>query len=228
MPSFAGPPPATDDGLEICAWYVPSTARASVILFCHGNAGNLSHRLDTLGVFNELGFSCLLFDYRGFGKSQGEPTEKGTYLDAEAAWRYLVENRGVRPEEIVVFGRSLGGAVAAWLAVRRRPAALVIESSFTTLPEQAAALVPFLPVKKLMRYEYDTVRRMREVACPVLIIHSRDDRLIPFRFGEELFAAAREPKQFLPIGGPHNTGFLESLNDYMAGWRTFVARHGIP
>ncbi len=218
----------TEDGVDICAWFVPGAAGRSVILFCHGNAGNLSHRLDTLRVFNDMGFGCLIFDYRGFGRSGGKPTEVGTYRDAEAAWRYLVEHRQARPEQIVIFGRSLGGAVAVWLAARHRPAALVVESSFTTMPDLAAAMAPFLPVRKLLRFDYGTVNMIRDVPCPVLIIHSRDDELIPFRFGQELFAAAKEPKQFLPIRGPHNTGFLTSLEDYTAGWRSFIARYGIP
>ena len=217
----------TEDGIDIWGWYVPASGRESVVLFCHGNAGNLSHRLESLRVFSELGFSCLIFDYRGFGKSTGRPTEEGTHLDAEAAWRYLVEQKEVQPGRIVVFGRSLGGAVAARLALRHRPGALVVESSFTTMPDLAATLAPFLPVRRLLPFEYATVRIIGNIQCPVLIIHSRDDELIPFRFGQALFAAAAEPKELLPIKGSHNNGFRVSIHEYKAGWGAFIAKYGI-
>src|SRR5713101_2542028 len=143
-------------GEELHGWLVPVPQARGAVLFFHGNAGNVSHRLDYLRMFRELGFSVLIFDYRGFGKSSGEPSETGTYQDAEAAWNYLVETRRIAPSSIVLFGESLGGAVAAWLAARVKPRALIITSTFTSLPDLGAKLYPLFPVRLLARYEYNT------------------------------------------------------------------------
>jgi fermentation-respiration switch protein FrsA (DUF1100 family) len=172
-----------------------------VVLFCHGNAGNVSHRLDTLQFFRSLGLGTLIFDYRGYGRSDGSPSEKGTYRDAEAAWRHLVEQRQIPPERIVILGRSLGGAVAARLAADQRPGALVVESAFTSVPDLAARMFPVYPVHLLARIRYNTLKWIRRVHCPVLVVHSRDDEMIPFRHGRRLFEAAPEPKEFLELRG---------------------------
>ena len=135
------------DGVRLSGWFVPAEAPRGVILFCHGNAGNISHRLESIRVFHRLGLSTFIFDYRGYGQSEGRPTEQGTYLDAEAAWRYLVQERRVAPTEIIVFGRSLGGAIAAWLAQDHTPRALIVESTFTSVRDMASHLYPFLPAE---------------------------------------------------------------------------------
>lgn len=193
----------TSDGVEIAGWWVPGAASRAVLFF-HGNAGNVSGRLATLRLFHELGFGTLIVDYRGYGESGGRPTERGTYRDAEAAWRWLTKTQGIPPERIAVFGRSLGGAVAAWLAARHTPGALIVESSFTSLPDLAAELYPFLPARLLSRFRYSTESALAQVEAPVLIVHGRGDEIIPFRHGERLYAAAREPKGFLEISGGHN------------------------
>ena len=136
----------TGDGVKLSGWYIPGENARGVILFCHGNAGNISHRLESIRIFHRLGLGVFIFDYRGYGQSQGKPSEQGTYQDAEAAWRYLVEELKVDPAEIIVFGRSLGGAIASGLAQSQRPAALILESAFTSLPDIAATLYPYLPV----------------------------------------------------------------------------------
>ena len=215
----------TDDGLTLAGWFLPASGAKATILFCHGNAGNISHRLDSAVLFHQLGYSLLLFDYRGYGQSEGKPTEEGTYRDAEAAWKHLVETRGIPPSEIVISGRSLGGAVAAHLARSRTPRALVVESSFTAIPDVAAEMLWFLPVRWLIRFDYRTVDYVRQVDCPILVVHSADDRLIPFHHGREIFAAAGEPKEFLQIVGPHNGGFLQSGDRYRNGLTTFLANH---
>ena len=213
------------DGVRLSGWFVPAESSRGVLLFCHGNAGNISHRLESIDVFHRLGLSTFIFDYRGYGQSQGKPTERGTYLDAEAAWRYLVEKRGVDPTEIVFFGRSLGGAVAAWLAREHTPPALIVESTFTSVPDLAAQLYPFLPVRWLSRFDYSTVEYLRQVHCPVLVVHSRDDEMISIRHGRGLFAAANEPKEFLEITGSHNEGFMTSAARYEDGLDSFLSRH---
>jgi fermentation-respiration switch protein FrsA (DUF1100 family) len=210
------------DGIVLDAWFVPGNASAPTVLFFHGNAGNISHRLDSLAVFHRLGLNTLIVDYRGYGRSQGRPSEAGTYRDAEAAWRYLRTARGLVPRDIVLFGRSLGAAVATRLATEVHPAALIIESTFTSVPDLAAKLYPFLPGRLLARIRYDTKARIAHVDCPVLIVHSRDDEMIPFEQAERLYAAAREPKRLLALHGRHNDAFLTSAAEYRRGLTAFL------
>jgi len=212
-----------EDGTKIHAWYVPRRGAETTLLFCHGNAGNISHRLPTLETFHHLGLNVLIFDYRGYGRSEGKPTEAGTYQDVAAAWDYLVQARGKRPGRIIVFGCSLGGAVAAHLAHEHTPGALILESTFTSAPDLGARLYPFLPVRWLCRYSYDTRAIVGEIRCPILVIHSRDDDIVPFEFGQALFDAAGDDKQFLEIHGSHNSGRFESAGEYKAGLKAFLA-----
>src|SRR3989338_1951271 len=198
----------TDDGLSLHGWFIPAAEARGTVLFLHGNAGNISHRIDTLQMFHRLGYSTLIFDYRGYGNSGGTPSEQGTYRDAEAAWRHLIEQRHTPSCRIVLFGESLGGAVAAWLAVREKPAALVIAYGFTSVPDFAQQLYPYLPARWLARIRYDTRESLRSVAAPVLIAHSPEDEIIPFEQGRALFAAANPPKLFLELAGGHNDGFI--------------------
>ncbi len=214
---------STEDGIRLHGWFVPSPSPRGVVLFFHGNAGNISHRLDSLNIFHELGFSTLIFDYRGYGESGGKISESGTYRDAEAAWRYLIEQRGITASEIVLFGRSLGAAVAAYLASHRNPAALVVESGFVSVPEMAARLYPWLPVRYLARILYPTGNYLSAASCPVLIAHSRDDEIIPYEQAEALFELAAEPKQLLTFHGGHNEGFLASGRRYRDGIDAFLS-----
>jgi fermentation-respiration switch protein FrsA (DUF1100 family) len=207
----------TADGLTLSAWFVPAEQRRGVLLFCHGNAGNISHRLDSIRIFHQIGLDVLIFDYRGYGQSDGNPSEQGTYLDVEAAWSYLVTQRQVDPGDVVLFGRSLGGPVAAWLAQEHNPGALILESTFTSAPDLGAKLYPYVPVRLLLRYKYNTLSYLSEVRCPVLVVHSRDDELIPFQHGVDLYEAAPGPKSFLEIRGPHNEGFIVSGKLYQDG-----------
>lgn len=212
-----------EDDERITGWFIPADNARGVVLFCHGNAGNISGRLETIRIVHELRMDLLIFDYRGFGQSTGAPSEEGTYLDAMAMWRHLTEERGIAPERIVVFGRSLGGAVAAWLAERAAPAGLVMESAFTSIPEMGAELYPFFPVRLASRFHYDSLARMPRIQCPVLVVHSREDRLVPFHHGSELFQAVRAEKRFLEIVGSHNDGFLISGIGYLAGLDDFFS-----
>lgn len=213
----------TEDGVRLHGWHVPAPQPRAALLFFHGNAGNISHRLDSIRIFHELGLSVFIFDYRGYGRSEGSPSEEGTYRDALAAWRNLREERGLPAHAIVVFGRSLGASIAAWLAARERPAALIIESAFTSAPDLGAEIYPWLPVRWLLRIRYDTLAAVRETRVPILVVHSREDRIVPFHHGESLFAAANAPKNFLELRGGHNDGFLVSRPDYVAGLRRFLA-----
>ena len=133
------------------------------MLFFHGNAGNISQRINYLSMFKRLGYNTLLFDYRGYGQSSGVPSESGTYLDAQAGWRYLTEIQNISPERIILFGESLGGAVAAWLAAREKPGLLVLASTFTSVPNLAAQIYPFLPVRWITRFHYNTLESLQSV-----------------------------------------------------------------
>ncbi len=216
---------STPDKVELYGWFVPAPRRAvnpKVILFFQGNAGNISHRLDSIRIFHDLGCAVLIVDYRGYGRSTGTISEPGLYLDGETAWLHLVRDRNYAPGDIVIFGRSLGGAVAARLARGRRPHALIIESAFTSVPDMAASLYPFLPARWLSRYRFDTLGQLAGVVCPVLVVHSRDDDVVPYSHGRRLFDAARSPKQFLELRGDHGQGFLLSGSHYSNGLQRFL------
>ena len=215
----------TSDNVELDAWFLPVDQSKGVILFCHGNAGNISHRLDSLLLFYRLGYSVLIFDYRGYGRSEGRPTEAGTYRDAAAAWRYLVEERRIDPGRIILFGRSLGAAVAAQVATKQKAAGLILESAFTSVPDMAAELYPLLPGRLLSRLQYNVVDYVQQVDCPVLTVHSPDDEIIPFRHGKKIYAAARPPKSFLKLKGGHNEGFFISGLVYKQGLADFLDEH---
>ena len=217
---------ATADGESLHGWYIPAEAARGVLLFFHGNAGNISHRLESIAIFNRLGLDVLIVDYRGYGQSSGRPTERGTYRDARAAWNYLQVERGVPPDRIVVFGRSLGGAVGAWLAAglpeESAPAAVIIESSFTSGADMARRLYPVYPARLLTRLKYPVVEYVARLHSPVLVVHSRDDEIIPFAMGRGIYDAARPPKSFLELRGDHNAGFWISRESYMQGLEAFL------
>jgi len=215
----------TADGLSIAAWHIPAPDARAVLLFCHGNGGNISHRLDSIRIFHDLGLSVLIFDYRGYGMSEGEPTEKGTYLDAEAAWNFLVKEKGVDPARIVIFGRSLGSAVAAELAMRRKAGALIIESGFSSITDIGRKYYPHMPVSLITRFHYATVDKVGSLALPKLFIHSPEDEIIPYAQGMKLYERAAEPKEFLTLRGGHNEGFLLSGELYINGLQQFIAKY---
>ncbi len=214
----------TADGLAISAWFVPAPEARATVLFCHGNAGNISDRLDSIRIMHTLGLNVLIFDYRGFGQSQGEPDEQGTYADADAAWDYLVSARKIPPRGILIFGRSLGSAVAAETAVRHPDAGgLILESGFTSIADMGRQIVPYLPVELLVRHRYETIKKVGRIAMPKLIIHSPDDEVVPFQQGLEIYQKAAIPKTFLQILGGHNSGFLKSGKIYTEGLDRFIS-----
>ena len=219
----------TSDGERLHGWYVPAADARGVLLFFHGNAGNISHRLESILIFNRLGLDVLIIDYRGYGQSTGRPSERGTYRDAQAAWDYLVRDRRVAPGNIVIFGRSLGGAVGAWLAAQlpaeEQPAALIIESSFTSGADMARRLYPVYPSRLLTRLKYPVIKYAAQLQCPVLVVHSRDDEIIPFTMGRAIYDAVGQPKGFIELRGDHNAGFWISRESYAAGLDAFLGEH---
>ena len=210
------------DAVEIHGWWLPAENGRATLLFLHGNAGNISHRLDSLKIFHDLGLATLIIDYRGYGKSRGKPSEPGTYLDAMAAWRYLTEDRDIEPQQIIIFGRSLGGAVAVWLAANTPAAGLIMESTFTSIVDIGRQHYPYLPVKYLARIHYPSIDLIARINSPLLVIHSPEDEIIPYRLGQALYDQAGEPRYFLEISGAHNGGFLESGRRYTQGLDAFI------
>jgi len=212
-----------EGGGRVHAWFVPAPGARGAVIFCHGNAGTIGNRLDTLRIVHGLRLATLIFDYQGYGRSSGSPSEKATYADAEAAWKHLTGSRGIAAERVLIWGRSLGGGVAVELASRHPAAGLIVESSFTSVPALAAGTFPLpLPTRLLCRHVYDSAEKVSHLAMPKLFIHSPDDEVVPVRFGEGLFGAAAEPKRFARIRGDHNNGFLDSGADYVSPVAAFV------
>jgi len=213
------------DSVRLNGWYVPCVGARHALMFFHGNTRNISYCLDSVSLFHRLGFHVFLFDYRGYGRSEGRPGEQGTYLDAEAAWQYLVETRRIDAATIVMLGRSLGAAIASWLAVRHQPQALVIESTFTSLPDVAAEMYPYLPARLLARHRYPVARYLPQVHCPLLVVHSREDEITRFHHATALYAVANEPKELFEISGRHYDGYSTSGKTYEQGLDRFVRRY---
>jgi uncharacterized protein len=214
----------TKDGLELNGWFFPATNKPApsqlVVLVCHGNAGNIGHRLDMCQALLETGVSVFVFDYRGYGRSQGRPSEEGTYRDAQAAHQWL-RQKGYDATSILVFGESLGGGVATGLAMREETGGLILQSTFTSTPDLGAELFPWLPVRWLASIHYDTCHKLPLLKVPVLVMHSRNDELIRFRHGQKNFAAANEPKLFWELRGEHNDP-LADRKHFIAGLEKFL------
>ena len=222
----------SSDGVSLHGWYcsplrcengtgVPVTTER-VLLWFHGNAGNISYRYDMMRAMMGIPVEVFLVDYRGYGKSEGKPSEKGLYLDARAAWEYLINERGVRPDQIIIFGKSLGGVPAIDLASNVKPAGLIVQSSFTSAGDMAAELLPFLP-RLFLHTEMDSVGKISRVGCPKLFIHSRADEVVPYRLGRKLFELAPDPKVFYEVvGAPHNSTYLVGGKAYFDTLRRFI------
>jgi len=216
------------DGVRLHAWFFPAkpvSDRAHLaLLLCHGNGGNISHRLGFYRAWLELGVNVFTFDYRGYGRSEGAPDEEGTYRDGQAAAQWL-RGRGFAAENIILLGKSLGGGVASELALREPVGGLILQSTFTSIGDIGADLFPWLPVRWLHHIRYDTLGRLPRIRVPVLIAHSRDDDLIRFSHAEKNFAAANEPKSFLEIAGNHVSVLEAGREAYLAGLNRFLATH---
>lgn len=213
------------DGVRLHGWFFPAAAdsprRHLAVLHCHGNGGNISHRVEIADALLETGVNVLLFDYRGYGQSTGRPSEEGTYLDAQAAHAWLV-GRGFAATNVIAFGESLGGGVATELAVREALGGLVLQSTFTSIPDVGAELFPFLPVRWLARIRYDTHAKLPGIHVPLLVLHGRNGTLIRFAHGERNFAAANSPKQFAELAGDHNDSLEAGRAQFVEGFDHFL------
>lgn len=221
---------ATEDGARIHAWWIPAqdargeTKTRGAVLVCHGNAGSIERRLGYADVFVRRGFGVLLFDYRGYGQSRGRPTEAGTYADAERAHAFLVRESGFAAHEIVIFGESLGGAVGVELALRRPAAGLIVENTFTSMPDIGAQRYPWLPVRWLARVRFDSASKMARLALPLLVVHSPDDEVVPIAHGRRLFERAPDPKEFLATRGLHGAGGFQQTREWRERVCAFIDR----
>ena len=211
------------DGTRLHGWYVEAPDPRAIVLFAHGNGGNLSHRIDIVDALaNSLGASVLVFDYRGYGRSKGRPSADGILADARAARRWLADRTGTPEPEIVLMGESLGGAVMVDLASVDGARALVLENTFSSLPDVAAHHYPWLPVRLVMRARLDSAAKIGNYRGPLLQFHSDADSIIPFDLGKRLFDAANEPKQFVTIpsadhNDPRTPTFYDQLDRFLDG-----------
>ena len=211
----------SSDNTKLHAWYIPKKGADVTLLFLHGNGGNISHRLDSIKLFNSLEMNVFIFDYRGYGNSEGSANEQNTYDDARSAWDYLIKNKNVKAEDIIIFGRSLGGAIAANLGSTTKPKGIILESTFTTAKELVSDVYPFVP-QSLIHITYGTTRYLKDINYPILVVHSIDDNIIPFKHGQAVFKNANEPKTFVQIRGDHNRGFIQSKDIYADSLKDFL------
>jgi fermentation-respiration switch protein FrsA (DUF1100 family) len=198
----------TSDKIDINGWFVASPNARYTVIFCHGNAGNISHRLEKIKFFHSIGCNTFIIDYRGFGRSKGKPFEGGLYLDAGGAYDYLL-SRNINPEQLIGYGESIGGAVIIDLASKKRIKALIVDSTMTCAKDMVRIVFPFLPAW-IFTSRFDSVNKIKSVTVPKLVIHSVNDEIVPFKLGKKLFQEAPLPKEFLEIHGGHNSSFFES------------------
>ena len=211
----------TDDGINLNGWYLPHDKAKDTILFFHGNAGNISYRLDKMMVVMSLGFNIFMVDYRGFGLSQGHPTEEGLYLDAEAAYSYLKDIRGIDAEKIIIYGSSLGSAVAVNLAAKEDSKAIILEGVLSSARDVAARRHPYLP-SFAFSYKFDSLKKIKQVKAPKLFLHSANDEVLDIAMAIKLFNVAPKPKKFIKLLGEHATCYTESKDDYVKAIGSFV------
>jgi fermentation-respiration switch protein FrsA (DUF1100 family) len=211
------------DGVTLSAWYLPHPQAKKTVLFFHGNGGNISYRGDSLYIFNKLGLNTLIIDYPGYGESEGTPSEKSLYQSADAAWHYLVDDKKLSSKDIIIFGRSLGGAVAADLASRVEASGLIMESTFSSTRDIVDMAFPLLTHLIYLRYSFNTISKIKNINVPILMIHSPEDDVIPFELGYKVFQKIKTRKYFVKISGNHNEGFMQSIALYMPALREFIS-----
>jgi hypothetical protein len=213
----------TTDGLKLNGWFIPAETSRGTLLFCHGNAGNIGHRLDKIILFHDLHLDTFIIDYRGYGQSEGAPSENGIYLDAEAGYNYLVNERNIKPEQIILYGESLGCGVIIDLAAKKRVGALIAEGAFSRGKDMAKRIYPFLP-SFLFSNSFDCLAKIKKIDAPKLFIHSTDDEIVPYSLARRLYNAADEPKYFAELRGDHNNAFMQSQKEYVSSINSFIKK----
>lgn len=216
----------TEDRVRVHGWLIKAPSARSTVIFLHGNAGNIGDRLGKIDLFHRMGLNVLVIDYRGYGKSEGHPTEKGVYQDAVAAYDYLLERKDMRGQNAVGYGASLGGAVAIDLATKRSLACLIVDSTFSSAADIAKRIYPFVP-SFLIGTKLDSVTKIKHVKIPKLFIHSVEDRIVPVALGRKLYDAAPGPKEFIEIRGDHNDGHIHDQDKIREGIKKFLQDQGL-
>ena len=213
----------TDDGKRLHGWFFPLEGEFPVILFCHGNAGNISHRIENVRLLLKHNLRVFIFDYRGYGKSSGRPFEKGLYRDGLAACDYLIGKRHIPPDLIIPFGRSLGAAVALEVALKKEVRSIIIESAFTSIKDMAKTIRLFSPFSHFLPANYNNLEKIARIRVPKLIIHGDADNIVPFSMGQKLFEASNRPKYFLRLeGAGHNDTYLLGGEGYFRSFASFA------
>ncbi len=216
----------TSDKVTIHGWLIKAPQARSTLIFLHGNAGNIGDRLGKIDLFNRLSLNVLIIDYRGYGKSDGRPTEKGAYKDALAAYDYLRERADMEGQNIVGYGASLGGAIAIDLASKRALTCLIVDSTFSSAVDMAQRIYPFVP-SFMIRTKLDSISKIKGMDIPKLFIHSVDDQTVPYDLGRKLYDAAPGPKKFIDIRGDHNDGHIYDEGKIKEGIREFLKGQGL-
>ncbi len=201
----------------ITGWFIPTKNAKYTMLYCHGNAGNIATHLDHIYAISKIGVNIFIFDYQGYGNTAGKPSEENTYQDAETAWAFLIKEKKISPNNIIIYGHSLGGAIASKLATTQPAKGLILEGSFTDIIEIGQELYPYLPIKKLCYFKYNSKHNLASIKYPVLIIHSKDDEVIPYKHGEMLYKIANNPKSLLKLAGSHDETYVVSRFKYRNG-----------
>jgi len=218
----------TEDKIKLHGWFFPLEGKYPVILFCHGNAGNISHRLENIKLLLEQNLQVFIFDYRGYGQSAGRPSEKGLYEDGSAAYDYLVKHKHIPPDKIVLFGRSLGASVAIEISLRKDVRCLIIESAFTSIKDMAKTIFLFRVFSFLLPPHFNNLEKITQIIVPKLIIHGENDEIVPFSMGQKLYNTSKSPKFFYSIkGAGHNNTYIVGDKAYFENLKTFVKNQGI-
>jgi uncharacterized protein len=215
----------TEDGVKLNGWLIKRPAARSTLVFFHGNAGNIGDRLTKLKLFHDLGIQVLIIDYRGYGRSEGVPSEKGIYADGRAAFDFLQSRADLKDLPVVLYGGSLGGAVAIDVATQRKAAGLIVDSSFPSAAAMSRVIYPMIPTF-FLAVKLDSANKAKTLTMPKLFMHSADDRTVPLRMGQELFKAAAEPKEFVQLTGGHNDAHIECKEIFFGAIKTFLIRNG--
>ncbi len=214
-----------EDGTKLHGWYIPSPEARGTLLWFHGNAGNITHRLGNIRELKPLKLNIFIFDYRGYGKSEGKPDEAGLSQDSQAAYDTLIREKKIAPEMLILFGRSLGGIFAVDVASRNPAAGLILESVFTSARDMAGKVFPLLPIGWAIRSKLDAVSKVPNLKIPKLFLHGTVDEVVPYEIGRELYEAAAEPKEFYDIlGADHNDTYAVGGSEYFEAWDRFVSR----
>ena len=219
----------TRDGVRLNGWFIPHPDARSTLIWFHGNAGNIGHRVENIKLLHDrVKVNIFIFDYRGYGRSDGRPSEEGTYLDGEAALELIRKKIGTDAEKkMVLFGRSLGAAIASEMATRFGSQGLILESPFISIAEMARVVFPLLPIGPFLQTQYDVRDKIKRIKVPLLVLHGDRDEIVPFEQGKTVFDAAPEPKKFFPIAGAaHNDTYAIGGETYFRELKQFIDSTG--